>query len=90
MNDGKVIRLKVPELTEDRRRVPRQGREEDLRRRPRGRALVRRDSNDELKKMLKDKVLTEDDNKRQQDEVQKLTDDYIKRSTSWRPKKKKS
>jgi len=79
MNDGKVIRLKVPELTEDRRRDLVKGVKkicEDARVAVR---LARRDANDELKKALKDKVITEDDNKRQHDEVQKITDDYIKK-----------
>jgi ribosome recycling factor len=79
MNDGKVIRLKVPELTEDRRKdLVKNVKKicEDARVAVR---MVRRDANDELKKALKDKVISEDDNKRQQDEVQKLTDDYIKK-----------
>jgi ribosome recycling factor len=79
MNDGKVIRLKVPELTEERRRDLVKNIKkicEDARVAVR---MVRRDANDELKKALKDKVISEDDNKRQQDEVQKLTDDYIKK-----------
>lgn len=79
MNDGKVIRLKVPELTEERRRDLVKNIKkvcEDARVAVR---LVRRDANDELKKALKDKVISEDDNKRQQDEVQKITDDYIKK-----------
>lgn len=79
MNDGKVIRLKVPELTEDRRKDLVKNIKkicEDARVAVR---MVRRDSNDELKKLLKEKTISEDDNKRQQDEVQKLTDDYIKK-----------
>lgn len=79
MNDGKVIRLKVPELTEERRKdLVKNVKKicEDSRVAVR---MVRRDANDELKKALKDKVISEDDNKRQQDEVQKLTDDYIKK-----------
>jgi ribosome recycling factor len=40
---------------------------------------IRREANDQLKALLKDKAISEDDNKRQQDEVQKLTDDYIKK-----------
>jgi ribosome recycling factor len=79
MNDGKVIRLKVPELTEDRRKDLVKNIKkvcEDARVAVR---MVRRDANDELKKQLKDKVIGEDDNKRQQDEVQKLTDEYIKK-----------
>lgn len=79
MNDGKVIRLKVPELTEERRKDLVKNIKkicEDARVAVR---MVRRDANDSLKQLLKDKTISEDDNKRQQDEVQKLTDDYIKK-----------
>lgn len=79
MNDGKVIRLKVPELTEDRRKDLVKNIKkicEDARVAVR---MVRRDANDALKVQLKDKAISEDDNKRQQEEVQKLTDDYIKK-----------
>jgi len=79
MNDGKVIRLKVPELTEERRKdLVKNVKKicEDARVAIR---LVRRDANDGLKQLLKDKSISEDDNKRQQDEVQKVTDDYIKK-----------
>lgn len=79
MNDGKVIRLKVPELTEERRKDLVKNIKkicEDARVAVR---MVRRDANDELKGQLKDKTISEDDNKRFQEEVQKLTDDYIKK-----------
>lgn len=79
MNDGKVIRLKVPELTEDRRKDLVKNIKkicEDARVAVR---MVRRDANDGLKAQLKDKEISEDDNKRQQEEVQKVTDDYIKK-----------
>ena len=79
MNDGKVIRLKVPELTEDRRRDLVKSIKkicEDARVAVR---LVRRDSNEAIKKSQKDKVISEDDSKRQQEEIQKVTDDYIKK-----------
>lgn len=79
MNDGKVIRLKVPELTEDRRKDLVKNIKkicEDARVNVR---MVRRDSNDSLKVQLKDKAISEDENKRFQEEVQKLTDDYIKK-----------
>jgi ribosome recycling factor len=79
MNDGKVIRLKVPELTEDRRKDLVKNIKkicEDARVAVR---MVRRDANDGLKTQLKDKQISEDENKRFQDEVQKLTDDYIKK-----------
>jgi ribosome recycling factor len=79
MNDGKVIRLKVPELTEDRRKDLVKNIKkicEDARVAVR---MVRRDANDELKAQLKDKAISEDENKRFQEEVQKFTDDYIKK-----------
>lgn len=79
MNDGKVIRLKVPELTEERRKDLVKNIKkicEDARVAVR---MVRRDANDALKAQLKDKAISEDENKRFQEEVQKLTDDYIKK-----------
>lgn len=78
MNDGKVIRLKVPDLTEERRRdLTKQAKKvaEDSRVAIR---LLRRDANEDLKKALKDKKISEDENKRSQEEIQKLTDQYIK------------
>lgn len=89
MNDGKVIRLKVPELTEDRRKDLVKNIKkicEDARVAVRH---VRRDANDTLKTLLKDKAISEDDNKRQQDEVQKLTDDYIKKIDTLAAEKEK-
>lgn len=79
MNDGKVIRLKVPDLTEERRKdlvksVKKTS--EDARVAIR---MSRRDANEVLKKALKDKAISEDDNKRAETEIQKLTDDYIKK-----------
>ncbi len=79
MNDGKVIRLKVPELTEERRRDLVKNIKkicEDARVAVR---MVRRDVNEEIKKSQKDKAISEDDSKRQQEEVQKITDDCIKK-----------
>lgn len=78
-NDGKVIRLKVPELTEDRRKDLVKGVKktcEDARIAIR---QIRREANDELKKALKDKALSEDEEKRLGTEVQKVTDEYIKK-----------
>ena len=77
VNDGKVIRIMIPPLTEDRRKelvkVARKYTEEAkvaVRN-------VRRDANDSLKKLEKDKVITEDDQKRATEDVQKLTDKYV-------------
>ena len=77
-NDGKVVRIPLPSLTEERRKelsrhVHKMS--EDGRNSVR---QVRRDANDRLKKMLKDHGLSEDDEKKGLDEVQKLTDQHIK------------
>src|SRR5580704_3837452 len=78
-NDGKVIRLRVPELTEERRKDLVKNIKkicEDARVAIR---MARRDANDEIKKAVKDKVMSEDEQKRMETEIQKLTDDYIKK-----------
>lgn len=78
-NDGKVIRLKVPELTEDRRKDLVKSIKkicEDARIAVR---MARREANDEIKKAVKDKTMSEDDQKRLETEIQKLTDDYVKK-----------
>jgi ribosome recycling factor len=76
-SDGKLIRIPIPSLTEDRRRelsrhVHRLA--EDGRNAVR---LVRRDANDRLKKLLKDHTISEDDERKGLDEVQKLTDKHV-------------
>ncbi|MEX6084697.1 ribosome recycling factor [Staphylococcus saprophyticus] len=78
-SDGEVIRISVPALTEERRKelvkdVKKIG--EDAKVAVRN---VRRDSNDELKKQQKNSDITEDDLRTQTDDVQKLTDDSIKK-----------
>ncbi|MCD8510812.1 MAG: ribosome recycling factor [Bacillus sp. (in: Bacteria)] len=77
-NDGNIIRIAIPALTEERRKelvklVGRYAEEAKVAVRN-----IRRDTNDELKKLEKDGELTEDDLRRSQDEVQKLTDNTIK------------
>lgn len=77
MNDGKILRVPLPPLTEERRKelVKRlHGVLEKHRLTVRG---VRRDSNEELKKLMKDKKISEDDERRGLEEIQKLTDDFI-------------
>ena len=76
-NDGKVVRIPIPALTEERRRelsklvhkYAEEGRN--------GVRQVRRDANDKLKKLLKDHKISEDDERRGLDEVQKITDQHI-------------
>ena len=76
-NDGKLVRIPIPPLTEERRKqLAKQVHEiaEDHRTAIRN---VRRDGNEKLKKMLKDKVVSEDAERDALDEIQKLTNTYI-------------
>jgi ribosome recycling factor len=78
-NDGKLIRVPIPTLTEERRKdlVKKVHHiAEDHRVALRN---VRRDSNELIKKLLKDKLISEDEERRALDETQKLTDNYIQR-----------
>ena len=77
INDGKIIRIGIPPLTEERRKdltkVSRKyGEETKVAIRN-----IRRDANDSLKKLEKDKVHSEDEIKKAQDVIQKLTDSYV-------------
>ena len=77
-NDGEVIRISVPALTEERRKeLCKQAKKaaEDFKVRIRN---ERRDANDKLKKLEKEGEITEDDLKKAQNDVQKLTDKYTK------------
>ena len=77
-NDGKVVRIPIPSLTDERRKelsrhVHKQAEE--------GRnavRLVRRDANDRLKKLLKEHKVSEDDERKGLDHVQKITDEHVK------------
>jgi ribosome recycling factor len=77
-NDGKVVRIPVPPLTEERRKelskhvhkLTEEGRNAVR--------AVRRDANDRLKKLLKDSLISQDDERKGLDEVQKLTDQHIR------------
>ncbi len=76
-NDGRVIRVPIPPLTEERRREIVKHLHviaEDHKVAARN---VRRDANENIKKLLKDKVISEDDDRRAHDEIQKLTDGFI-------------
>ncbi|MCG9080414.1 ribosome recycling factor [Laribacter hongkongensis] len=77
MSMGEVIRVPMPALTEERRRDLTKvvkGEAEDARVAVRN---VRRDANNDLKTLLKDKDITEDEERRAQDDIQKLTDKYV-------------
>lgn len=78
-NDGKVIRLRLPELTEERRKDLVKSIKKTVEDARVAIRMARRDANDALKKALKDKAISEDENKSATDVIQKLTDDYIKK-----------
>ena len=86
-NDGKVVRIPIPALTEERRKelsrhvhkMTEEGRNHVR--------TVRRDANDRLKKLLKDHQISEDDEKRGLAEVQKVTDEHVKRIDELQQKK---
>jgi ribosome recycling factor len=77
-NDGKVVRIPIPSLTEERRKelsrlvhkLAEEGRNSVR--------TVRRDANERLKKLLKDHKISEDDERKGLDEVQRITDNHIK------------
>jgi ribosome recycling factor len=78
-NDGKIIRLPIPALTTERRKelvkqVKKMGEEAKVALRN-----IRRDANDQVKNLKKDKQMAEDDAHRATDEVQKVTDEFIKK-----------
>jgi ribosome recycling factor len=86
-NDGKVVRIPIPALTEERRKelsrhvhkLTEEGRNSVR--------AVRRDANERLKKLLKDHKISEDDERKGLDEVQKLTDNNIKQIDELQKKK---
>ena len=77
MNDGKIIRVPVPPLTEERRRDMVKHLHKVLEEHRTAVRNIRRDGNDAIKKAMKDKKITEDDEKRGLDQVQKQTDHHI-------------
>src|SRR5258707_12157983 len=79
MNDGKVIRVPVPALTEERRKEMVKHLHRILEDHRTAVRNIRRDGNDAIKKAMKDKKINEDDEKRSLEEIQKLTDDEIKK-----------
>ena len=79
MNDGKLIRVPVPPLTQERRQDMVKHLHRVLEEHRTAVRNIRRDGNDAIKKALKDKKITEDEEKRSLDEIQKLTDVEIKK-----------
>jgi ribosome recycling factor len=79
MNDGKLIRVPVPALTQERRQDMVKHLHRVLEEHRTAIRNIRRDGNEAIKKALKDKKITEDEEKKSLDEIQKLTDDEIKK-----------
>ena len=78
-NDGRLIRIPIPALTEERRKQLAKHVHKVLEEHRTAVRNIRRDGNDAIKKAAKDKKITEDEEKRALDEIQKLTDDEIKK-----------
>ncbi len=78
-NDGRLIRIPIPSLTEERRKQLAKHVHKVLEEHRTAVRNIRRDGNEHLKKMLKDKAISEDDEKHGLAEIQKLTDDHIRK-----------
>lgn len=87
ISDGKVIRVPVPPMTEERRRDVCKHINKVLEEHRTAVRNVRRDGNDALKKLAKDKKISEDDEKRALEEIQKMTDGEIRRMEELSQKK---
>jgi ribosome recycling factor len=79
LSDGKVVRVPVPPMTEERRREVCKHLNKVLEEHRTAVRNVRRDGNDALKKLAKDKKISEDEEKRALEEIQKMTDDEIRK-----------
>ncbi len=77
VNDGKILRVPIPPLTEERRKELVKHLHKVLENHRTAIRNIRRDANESLRKLLKDKKISEDDERRGLSEVQKLTDEYI-------------
>ena len=76
-NDGKLVRIPIPALTEERRKEMSKLVHKFAEEGRNGIRQVRRDANERLKKLLKDSKISEDDERRSLDEVQKITDHHV-------------
>ncbi len=76
-NDGKAVRIPIPSLTEERRKELSKIVHKHAEEGRNGVRQVRRDANDKLKKLLKDHTISEDDERRGLEDVQKVTDQHV-------------
>ena len=88
-NDGKVIRISIPPLTEERRKELAKFAKNQAEQSRVSIRNIRRDGNDELKKLLKESKITEDEESKASEELQKLTDGYIVKVNQTLEKKEK-
>jgi ribosome recycling factor len=79
VSDGKILRVPIPPLTEERRKELVKHLHKVLENHRTAVRNIRRDANEELKKLLKEKKISEDDERRGLEEIQKLTDDFMKK-----------
>ena len=77
-NDGKVVRIPIPALTDERRKELSRHVHKQAEEGRNGVRQVRRDANERLKKLLKEHKISEDDERKGLEQVQKMTDDHIK------------
>ena len=88
-NDGKVIRISIPPLTEDRRKELAKTAKNQAEQSRVSVRNIRRDGNEELKKLLKDSRISEDEESKAEETLQKLTDSYIGKINQILEKKEK-
>ena len=77
-NDGKVVRIPIPPLTDDRRKELSRHIHKQAEEGRNGVRQVRRDANERLKKLLKEHKISEDDERKGLDQIQKATDEHVK------------
>ena len=82
VNDGKILKVPIPALTEERRKELVKHLHKVLENHRTAARNIRRDGNEELKRLLKEKNISEDDERRGLEEIQKLTDDTMERLES--------
>jgi len=82
VNDGKILKVPIPALTEERRKELVKHLHKVLENHRTAVRNIRRDGNEELKKLLKDKKISEDDEHRGLEEIQKLTDETMEKLES--------
>jgi ribosome recycling factor len=81
-NDGKIIRVPIPQLTEERRKEFVKKLHHIAEEHRVSLRNARRDANEQAKKLMKDKLISEDDERRSLDDIQKLTDSYVQKLES--------